>query len=192
MLSQPQKEILKTELEGSDYVQFGQDYPAIAQYLNHVPSISNPVQQGQIQRTYSLGEMFTLLSQTELTSVLGINTSFRVWAHSLLPSSTFTAIPELLALLASLIPNATGEKPFLEAISNLVSIQSKSTLVALDAVLLNSGVIGQATHDHVLDYLNQSIPDPNWKALIPGKSRAEDLGLPKISELDIQAVLNPT
>ncbi len=182
-------EVLKAELLKPDYASLGEDYPAIAAYLNARSLVANSVTQPSIQRHYDVTDLTALLTPSELAAVMAIEPSFRLWASTLLENQAFSAVSDLLALINALVVGTTGERSLVQAIGVIVQLQNKSLLNSLTSVLNAASLISSQTKATIDAYADQTIPDPGYRAQIPGPSIADSLGLPTVTEFDIQEAL---
>jgi hypothetical protein len=184
MLTKEQTRILKNQI---DVLNLGQEYEVIAAQLNHTPMVANLVPAKFVQRTYDITELLALLQPTELTSVLDISTQvFVTWINTQLKRESFSAKFSAINLLAALAKTATGTRTVLDSIGELVNRQDRSLLTALVSVLNASGVISSNTKTVLVEYLGQTMSDPNYEAQIPGLSLGESLGLPLLTAYDVQ------
>lgn len=193
-LTQTQDDALRAILSSPEMQVFGQNYPAIAAALNDRPLIANSVAQPQIQRHYDLQGLMALLTPSEMQTILqNGSTNFLAWAGTRMgePDLIFPVIAKtsLLTVIAAIAnQGVTGQKAFLDVISMVVALQSRTALLAMASVLRGANYISEATNAEFQLYANTQAPDPTWQAQIEGASLAEQNGLPVLDEHDIQRV----
>ena len=72
MLNRQQLTILATELAKSDYITYGQDYPAIAATLNARPQVANPTPQGTVPHRWTLHQILATVVPLHPTAVADV------------------------------------------------------------------------------------------------------------------------
>ncbi len=189
MLNPTQVAQVKTEISKPEYN--GMIPFQIFQKLTRPSEVVNPQPQPQVQKPYSLQEVYDLLSTAEKIAFTGTNLPFLDWAHQQLNTPGYTAQTEMLLLIGALLHSVVGDKKIPAVIAELINAQSKELLLALIKVLEVANLIGSETVAKLTDYANATIGDPKWKAtVLTGPSFAQSIGAPMLSLPDVQDILN--
>lgn len=155
-MNKEQLTILAKELEKSDYVTYGQDYPAIAVVLNERPAVANPTPQGITPRQLNLSEFFRAAAAVD-------------------PAGAMTAIGTFAPLM-SMVQTA---------------ISNNDRMSMQDYLAIFSSILNDGADAALLALFAQTELDPSWQATITDDSIAMSLGLPTITEMDVQLCLHP-
>jgi hypothetical protein len=75
-------------------------------------------------------------------------------------------------------------------IRNAIDSGDGDYLAMMLAIVLELGIISQATAGNLALLLARTQPDPTWTATIAGPSLAQAAGLPVVTAAQVQAVLN--
>ncbi len=188
MLTAEQTQQLKSELSKPEYLRLSTF--DILSKLRQPTVISNPRPRGEVQKPYSLPEIYALLTQQEKINFLGTNLPFADWAHQQLSTSNYSAQVEMLALVEALLSSVVGDKKIPLVVAELINMQSKDLLLSLIKVMEAATLVSPETAAKLTGYANATIPDPTWKATVPtGPSFADSIGAPMLTLEDIEQVI---
>jgi hypothetical protein len=171
----------------------GQDYPAIAEWLNHEPTIPNPDAQGQVMVSVpiTMESLLGVLTREEKASILSLP-SFSVYLSDSYKNQSVTesAIDSVANAFNAI---ATGEMPFLAAVRYLVEGGQTGTLAALTTILVQRLHLSPETAIAISSEIDKTatVPDPSWQPLLKQPPRYEQLGLTeRVTPEFVQGELN--
>ncbi len=134
---------LRTVIESTpELMALGNDYPAIARWLNEAPLIDNPAPQPVISKPCTVAGLFAVLPAADI--------------------SLLSQLSDLLSVGQG-IADATGME---------YGSTPQTMLATLQGLGLSADGVAAVTAE-----LEQTIPDPDWQAQIPGPPRYLGLGL---------------
>ncbi len=76
----------------------------------------------------------------------------------------------------------------LDRIETVVNANDRVNIIILFAIVKT--FISQNSQNNLTDLLAETEPDPSWQAQIIGTSRAEELGIHPVNEMQVQSALN--
>ena len=100
--------------------------------------------------------------------------------------------PTILQLFAAITPSEAIElykiPGLISDIRTSIDLKNQANLQAY--FLMVEGLVGAGSQANLQALLNDVEPDPNYQLQISGQSRADELGIYPVSDIDVQGALN--